>query len=110
MVLDTDILQCVPLCTSIIRAAVPQLFLNDLSLTAIAVSSSIDLEMCASATYDACYGGIQVSSVKGNWWCSMTGPIPVHLMVSGSRSYVRVGVLLFGGSIEIPPVNILNLL
>ena len=40
----------------------------------------------------------------------MSSPVPVHFMVSGLRYYVRVGVMSFGGCIEIYPANLVNLL
>ena len=52
MVLYADNLLWVPLSPSIMRAYVPQLFMNDPSLTAIAASYLVDLAMCASASSD----------------------------------------------------------
>ena len=101
--MDTYILRCIHLSPSKMRSAVPQLFLNCPYLNDISVSSSIDLAMCASTSSDAWYGGIQVSILKGDWWYSMLSLMPVHLMVSGIRSYVRFGGILFGGCSEIYP-------
>ena len=65
MVLDADIILCVPLYPCIMKADLSQLSLNDPPITAIAISSSTDLSVCASASYDAWYGGIQMFILKG---------------------------------------------
>ena len=95
---------------SMMRAAVPHMFLKEMSLTTIAVISWNDLDMCLSVGLEAwCWGfhgsGDGVVGYCWRWW-----PIPVLFIISEERSSSRVGELSAGGWRFISPSMFLNLL
>ena len=95
---------------SMMRSAVPHLFLKEMSLTTIAVISWNDLDMCISVGSEAWCWGFHVSGDGVVGYCWRWWPTPVLFIISEKRSSARVGEISAGGWSFISPSTFLNLL